>query len=128
MKIIDYSKIDKKCIEMIKFFNEIGLITKFSCQGHDNGDNNSFEIIFDNSIEDNDVLIFLEKYSNKYNHTPFIGKFTKWMRKIDDEIVSNWIYSISYGNYKVNQVFARMDLEKMKSGFHFEEDKLWKKV
>ena len=47
MDSIDYSKIDKECIELVRFFNEYGLKTQFSCKGHNENKLNSYFIIFD---------------------------------------------------------------------------------
>ena len=112
--MINYEEIDVECREMVKFFNENELITKFSCQGHNNKDQNQFYIMFSNYIADEDISKFIGKYSDKYNHSPFIGKFVKWIRKMDGDIVRNWMYSVSYGDYEVNQKYAKFDLETMK--------------
>ena len=111
---INYNDIDKECRDMVKFFNDESLTTKYSCAGHDNDTYNSFYIIFGDLVTDNHILLFLEKYSNKHMHTPFIGKFVKWMRKVEGSICSNWKYEVSYGNYKSNQKYAKEDLKIMK--------------
>lgn len=109
---INYEEIDELCIPMVKYFNSIGLKTQFSCQGHE-GRYSSFDIIFDRCVTDDMICEFLEKHSNQYNHTPFMGRFLKWMRKIDGVMSSNWSYFISYPYCKTNQLYAKMDLEKM---------------
>lgn len=114
MSEIDYTQIDEKCIPIVKYFNSIGLITKFSCQGHNNHSHNSFSIMFDDSIGDEIIYQYIEKYSNAYNHTPFCGKFTKWVRKVGTCIVANWNYSVDYGECKFNQRLADNDMVKMK--------------
>lgn len=111
---INYDEIDEKCRPMVKLFNDIGLTTKFSCQGHNNILQNSFQIIFADYIGDKDIIDFLDKFQNAYTHSPFQGKFLKWMRKMNGEIVTNWTYEISYGNYKTNIKLAKIDYDLIK--------------
>lgn len=113
MKEINYNKIDMECRELVKFFNENGLPTNLSCQGHDNF--NNYFISFDDTVTDNDIANFLLKYSNKYNHSPFVGKFVKWARKISGEIKMNWRYTIATKNNQLDYTFAKKDLETMKN-------------
>ena len=42
---IPYEEIDPKCKDMVKFFNDVGLYTEFSCQGHDDVCNNSTDYV-----------------------------------------------------------------------------------
>lgn len=109
---INYNDIDEKCIPMVKFFNSVGLTTKYSCQGHDST-NARFYIMFEESVCDENIIDFLTKFGNKYDHTPFVGMFQKWTRKISGVIQGNWSYSVCFGDYKINQRFAQLDLEKM---------------
>lgn len=83
---IDYNLIDEKCIPLVKFFNSIGLETQFSCSGHEENDNGVFHIMFSEKVTDKDIENLIIKYSNKYNHSPFLGKFMKWVRKLSGEI------------------------------------------
>ena len=112
--MLDYNKIDPLCIPMIKYFNSIGLTTKYSCQGHNDGINKDFYIMFDSKVTDKNIEDFLLKYNNIYSHSPFVGKFYKWMRKCSDEIVTNWEYRVSWGECEINQKCAQKDLEEMK--------------
>lgn len=113
--MVDYDKIDKKCIPLVKFFNENGLETKYSCEGHDRSFMNSFYIMFSDNIDDTDIADFIDKFSNKYQHSPFMGKFLKWCRKMNGRISYNWVYEVSYGDYKNNQNFADIDLKTMQN-------------
>jgi len=111
---INYDEIDIECIPMVKLFNNIGLTTKFSCQGHNNILQNSFQIIFADSVNDSNIIEFVNKFDNIYTHSPFHGKFLKWMRKMNGEIVSNWTYEISYGNFKTNIKLSKIDYDLFK--------------
>ena len=81
--------IDVECVKMVQLFNNIGLTTKFSCKGDGFGD---YEIMFADDITDEDIIKFLSKLSNKYDHSPFCGRFMKWGRKMSGNIKFNWVY------------------------------------
>lgn len=108
-KEINYEEIDELCHPLVKYFNSIGLITKFSCQGHNNNLDNCFYIMFDDNIIDEQIDSFLLPLSNKCEHTPLVGKFIKWRRKINGNLTSNWIYQLDYAQYKTNQKNAKYD-------------------
>ena len=91
---IDYNEIDPICIPMVEFFNEIGLTTEYSCQGHNNEMNWEFYIIFNESVNDQDIINFMSKlkYTTK-------GEFKKWARNIEYPIgcktlKMNWVYKV----------------------------------
>lgn len=113
-EIDNIKDLDKEVKEHLYFFNEIGLTTKYSCCGHDDLLNNSFEIMFENNLDDDLFIDFLSKLSNKYDHTPLRGQFVKWYRKLDGEIVSNWMYIVDSGDHVANKWFAESDLEIMR--------------
>ena len=113
MITIPYEEIDPKCKDMVKFFNDIGLITEFSCQGHDDVCNNSFQIMFADCVVDKNIDNFLSNFDEHPTHTPIVGCFQKWMRKHQGSIVSNWQYIISYGSHKMNQELALGDYKTM---------------
>jgi len=114
---IPYEDIDPKCKDMVKLFNNVGLITEFSCQGHDNTYSNSFQIMFSDFVNDKDINNFLSNFDEHPTHTPIIGCFKKWARKHQGSIKSNWEYIVNYGDYKLNQEFALEDYKIMKKFF-----------
>lgn len=83
-------EIDLNCVDMINFFNNENLDTKSCCEGHVIGEN--FNIMFENYISDDDIINFIERYSNKFGHSPFYGKFMKWARKCNGIVIYNWMY------------------------------------
>ena len=87
--------IDINCIPMVKFFNSVGLTTKFSCEGDSL---NHYNIMFADSVTDKDIEDFLLKsdYLNVHNHTSFKGRFYKWCRVVSGEIKHNWMYKVRY--------------------------------
>lgn len=95
-------QIDIPCVEMVKFFNGIGMKTQFCCQGNEL---NRFHIIFDKSVSDKNMIYFISNYSSKYDHSPFLGIFSKWCRKMSGEMTSNWTYkvqSIEWAEHDLN--------------------------
>lgn len=82
--------IDKDCVDLVEYFNDIGLDTKYSCSGHGE---DTFEIVFEDYIADEQIEAFISKYRNKYNHSLFLGKFSKWCRVMNGELKYNWIYT-----------------------------------
>lgn len=83
-------EVDDNCVPLVQYFNNIGLDTKYSCEGHKLGEN--FEVMFEDYIKDEQIVNFIKQYSNKCNHTPFCGQFVKWVRKMSGQITFNWIY------------------------------------
>jgi len=82
--------IDDDCVNLILYFNRIGLKTEFSCCGH--GKTN-FSIMFTKEITDEQIEEFILKHSNDCKYTPLIGTFNKWLRKLDGKLRYNWRYS-----------------------------------
>lgn len=82
---------DKECIPLCDLFNSIGLTTQFSCCGHGES---PFKIIFANNVYDKQIYDFIDMLSQDKGHTPIVGSFLKWMRKVDDKIVLNWTYQV----------------------------------
>lgn len=98
-------EIDELCIPLVEFFNSVKLHTKFCCEGHKDSEN--FHIMFEDCVGDDAIIEFIESYSNKYDHTPFLGRFYKWYRKMSGKIVSNWMYVAEDRNR------AKVDYERM---------------
>lgn len=84
-------EIDDDCVDLVLFFNEVGLKTKYSCQGH--RENESFQIVFDESVTDDQIKDFLKVNLNKFGHSNAVGKFSKWYRYMSGELVSNWLFT-----------------------------------
>jgi len=114
---INYKEIDHKCIPLVKYFNSIGLPTKYSCQGHDNCNSNTFWIMFDDMVQDNEIAYFLTAVSNNSNNRNYTscGMFVKWCRIYDDEVHYNWMYKIDFGYHKKNWAVADADLRYFES-------------
>lgn len=88
-------KVDVECVDLVKLFNQEGLKTKHSCQGDDRND---FNIIFDDEVTDSDMENFISKFKNEYGHSPFMGKFSKWCRLMNNTITYNWMFRAKDSN------------------------------
>lgn len=84
---------DRQCVKICDIFNSCGLTTKYSCFGHGRG---NFYVIFDDVVTTTQMKDFLSLFENQYTHSPFLGKFVMWMRKINGEIVCNWMYEAQH--------------------------------
>lgn len=89
----EWIQIDIPCVPMVLLFNseKVNMKTQFSCQGDDKLEH--FEIIFDKEVTDENIVEFLCKFEEHYTHSPFMGRFLKWTRKLHGKIVSNWTYN-----------------------------------
>lgn len=113
IKAIDYSQIDIKAIPLVKFFNKIGLITEFSCEGHEGENINRFGIIFDKCVTDKMIFKFLNVFQNgnkEITTVIYSGAFHKWCRLLNDEVQCNWLYIIDYSSIQINHRIAINDL------------------
>lgn len=63
--------LDSKVIPLVEFFNQRGLKTHMSCEGHNKTNMSMFWIQFDKSVSEDDLIQFMNNHSttNKY------GKF-----------------------------------------------------
>lgn len=109
--MINYDEIDEKCREFVKYFNDIGMKTLFSCQGHDRPLDHSYEIIFDKCVSDDMIQSFIQSISQGKTHTPLVGNIMKWIRWDMGRVAENWMYVMAGDNYYENQRLALQDLE-----------------
>lgn len=118
---INYDEVDVECRDLVRLFNECGLKTKYSCQGHNGGVLDYYYIMFDDNITDSHIESFIGKFENKHSHSPFVGKFVKWMRKIPGEIKCNWMYQLTGKDDLENYRRAKIDLETFRKNIELEE-------
>lgn len=69
--------LDKEVIPLVKFFNENGLPTLMSCQGHNQTNMSMFWIEFDKSVTEDDILNFMHHHPDKYGSFFSNGRFAK---------------------------------------------------
>ena len=82
-------KIDIECVDLVLMFNKLGLKTEYSCSGHGE---HPFQILFSQDVGDAQMISFIEEISHGKSHTPIVGMFFKWVRKINGKTVHTWAY------------------------------------
>ena len=63
------SELDKRVIPLVRFFNENGLPTNMSCQGHNKTNMSMFWIEIDKTVTQDDIVKFMR------NHLNWMGSF-----------------------------------------------------
>lgn len=72
---IEYEKLDPEVIPMVRYFNENGLTTWMSCQGHNRTNMSMFWISFHPSVTKEDIIRFCYQHKTEYG-CPFLnGRF-----------------------------------------------------
>lgn len=117
-------EIDPLCRDLVIFFNEVGLETKNSCQGHPKSQKNPlntmfrFYIEFSRNVTDEHIKDFMRKFEepfHKYREEikgRFRGKFVKTAYKTDD---FRWRYVVDgFPDYRMNQILAEEDYKNFK--------------
>lgn len=105
------TNMDVECIPLCDVLNSCGLTTEHSCCGHGKS---AFFIIFSNNISTAQIDEFLMLFTSKYNHTPFLGKFLMWSRKISGELVHTWMYeapAVEFATEDMNTIIKELNLE-----------------
>lgn len=75
MKNYIESKLDPEVIPLIRYFNQVGLPTRMSCQGHNTTNMSMFWIEFDKSVTSEDIINFQRKHTNKHGGFCCNGRF-----------------------------------------------------
>lgn len=81
---------DIKCIPLVKFFNNQGLITEFSCQSQ--GESHTFRIIFSRKVTNNMIKEFIINYGSGEYDSLMLGCFSNWARVSNNKYIKNWMY------------------------------------
>lgn len=71
------SELDKRVIPLVRFFNENGLPTCMSCQGHNRTNMSMFWIEFDKSVTQDDIMKFMRSHLNWVGNFCSCGRFAK---------------------------------------------------
>lgn len=75
MKNYDETKLDPEVIPLVRYFNQVGLPTCMSCQGHNTTRMSMFWIEFDKSVTNEDIINFQRKHTNEYGGFCINGRF-----------------------------------------------------
>lgn len=114
MKDIDYSKLDPNVQDLVRYFNEQGLTTIMSCQGHNDTYMSMLWVEFDKEITEEDILRFQNRHLNKYGCFVSCGCFAQRMYQCPKRPEIRWRYMAACQNA------AKIDLDRWKK-----EDKLY---
>ena len=71
------SELDKRVIPLVQFFNENGLPTCMSCQGHNKTNMSMFWIEFDKTVTQDDIVKFMRNHLNWMGNFCSCGRFAK---------------------------------------------------
>lgn len=71
------SELDKGVIPLVRFFNENGLPTNMSCQGHNKTNMSMFWIEFDQIVTKDDIVRFMRSHLNWMGSFCSCGRFAK---------------------------------------------------
>lgn len=127
MSTLDLSKIEENVRDLVAFFNDIGLKTEMSCEGHPFNNKNKVWVSFD-TYEDV-MLSFLYKLECeldevKLEQNKLYGKFVKYYpifseskkkmldkRQLSSVYMPRWYYVCDRSSdYRKNQEYAKNDL------------------
>lgn len=75
--LIDYSKLDRGCVDLVKYFNSHGLKTASSCEGHGKQYQRLFYITFRDFIDDLDIIEFQSQRLDERGNFCSNGHFAK---------------------------------------------------
>lgn len=75
MRTYDETKLDPEVIPLVRYFNQAGLPTCMSCQGHNKPNMSMFWIEFDRSVTHEDIIEFEREHTNQYGGFCSNGRF-----------------------------------------------------
>lgn len=84
------NEIDEDIRELISLFNKKGMKTKFSCSGHEGG-NEEFYIMFDDEVDYLKLLDWHKDFTKANVHRAGSLTLNNWFRWNRTEYVSNWV-------------------------------------
>lgn len=104
--ISDCHDLDSEVVEMVRFFNENGLVTRMSCQGHNETNMSMFWIEFDPVITLEDIVKFQKGFLNWQGNFCSNGSFGEIVYLAGGEVDKHWRYmaaSITAANDDLNE-------------------------
>lgn len=124
--------LDPKVIPMVRFFNENGLKTSMSCQGHNKTDQSFFWILFDDSVAEEDIQRFMQNHLSRFGQFCSNGKFVKQLYGGYQVTSQQWNMIGTWRYLAATQEAADEDLKNWTSpenkwqGFEAEPYKSWR--
>ena len=112
MEIEEWEKegLDPAVIPLVKFFNNSGLKTYMSCQGHNQTNMSMFWIQFDKSVTEEDILGFMKKHPGKYGSFFSNGRFAKRLMGFHSVPDGTWKKEESWNYFAATVEAANRDL------------------
>lgn len=74
---INYNELDTHVIPLVKYFNENGLPTIMSCQGHNKTNVSMFWIQFSKTVTENNILEFMKSHLDSHQNFTSNGRFAE---------------------------------------------------
>ena len=73
--LINYDGLDPAVIPLVRYFNEHGLKTEMSCQGHNKTNMSMFWISFAPTVTEQDIVNFCYDHATEYGYPYTCGRF-----------------------------------------------------
>lgn len=86
------SELDKAVIPLVRFFNQNGLPTCMSCQGHNDTNMSMFWIEFDKAVTEDDIVSFMRNHLQWNGMFCSNGRFAKRVFASHNAIYECWCY------------------------------------
>ncbi len=104
--------LDPLTIPMVKYFNESGLKTCMSCQGHNKTNMSMFWVQFDKSVAEEDILNFMKKHLTQQGTFVSCGRFAKRLIGFHNPKTTEWSKGEYWCYFAATQEAADADLQK----------------
>jgi len=108
------TQLDPLVIPMVEYFNQNGLRTRMSCQGHNETNMSMFWIEFDRSVTNDDIIEFQRKHTDKYGGFCCNGRFVIRILANTNGVGAGVEYSIQYMAATIEA--ANDDLKRWRGG------------
>lgn len=113
-------ELDEGVVPLVEYFNENGLTTNMSCQGHEMLSMSMFWIEFDKSVTEDDILDFMKNHLRKHSQFCSNGRFAKWLIGFHSVPDGTWKKEESWNYFAASVEAAHDDLEFWKNGTKWE--------
>lgn len=101
---IKWDELDPGVVPLVRYFNENGLPTTMSCEGHNKPNMSIFWIEFDKTVSEEDILKFQRKHLNEHDSFCSCGRFARRL------IYGTICPSYAWNYYAANVEAANQDL------------------
>lgn len=111
MNDINYNELDPLVIPMVEYFNEQGLTTCMSCQGHNKTNMSMFWIQFDKSVTSEDIQEFMKRHIDWKGVFRSCGRFAKRMFVFYSAEDKQWRAAETWNYFAATPDAAHADLK-----------------